>query len=162
MHTDREFKCIKLDILSTVLNTAAADDHVREVKQSVQTIKEAVRTAMHSMYYKRIPKILLIKAIQHAARTINMFPANDGLLDTMSLLTLIMGKPIPDYDILRIAFGAYVQVFEDHKVKNGMHPRTTGAIALNPTGNAQGDYYFMLLTTGERPAPHQWRELQKS
>jgi hypothetical protein len=31
-----------------------------------------------------------------------------------------------------------------------------GAIALRPTGNAQGDYYFMSLSTGARISRHQW------
>ena len=31
-----------------------------------------------------------------------------------------------------------------------MQERTTGAIALQPTGNAQGAYFFMSLTTGQR------------
>ena len=29
-----------------------------------------------------------------------------------------------------------------------MLPRTTGALALRPTGNAQGNFYFFSLTTG--------------
>ena len=44
-----------------------------------------------------------------------------------------------------------------------MQERTTGAIALRPTGNAQGAYFFMSITTGLRlklqsftllPLPH--------
>ena len=31
-----------------------------------------------------------------------------------------------------------------------MQERTTGAISLRPTGNAQGVYFFMILTTGQR------------
>ena len=31
-----------------------------------------------------------------------------------------------------------------------MQERTTGAISLQPTGNAQGAYFFMSLTTGRR------------
>jgi len=31
-----------------------------------------------------------------------------------------------------------------------------GAIVLNPTGNARGDYFFMSLTTGRRLSRHQW------
>jgi len=30
---------------------------------------------------------------------------------------------------------------------------------LNPTGNAQGDYHFMSLTTGKRLSRHQWTEI---
>jgi hypothetical protein len=44
----------------------------------------------------------------------------------------------------RLEFGSYVQTHEDHD--NSMQSRTTGAIALRPTGNRQGGYYFMSLT----------------
>ena len=43
-------------------------------------------------------------------------------------------------------FGQYVQVHDQHD--NTMLPRTTGALALRPTGNAQGNFYFFSLTTG--------------
>ena len=33
------------------------------------------------------------------------------------------------------------------------------SIALNSVGNQQGNYYFMLLTTGERITQSQWREI---
>ena len=29
-----------------------------------------------------------------------------------------------------------------------MSPRTVGALVLHPTGNAQGNFYFMSLSTG--------------
>jgi hypothetical protein len=37
--------------------------------------------------------------------------------------------------------------------------RTTRAIALTPTGNAQGGYYFLSLTTGRNLSRQQWNEL---
>ena len=45
----------------------------------------------------------------------------------------------------RLQFGKYAQVHEAHD--NTMQERTTGAISLWPTGNAQGSYFF---TTGRR------------
>jgi hypothetical protein len=40
-----------------------------------------------------------------------------------------------------------------------MRARTTGAIAMTPTGNAQGGYYFLSLTTGARISRQQWDAL---
>ena len=37
-----------------------------------------------------------------------------------------------------------------------MIPRTTGAIALRPTGNAQGGHYFFSLATGRRLNRNHW------
>ena len=31
---------------------------------------------------------------------------------------------------------------------NSMNPRTVGALALHPMGNAQGSFYFMSISTG--------------
>ena len=51
---------------------------------------------------------------------------------------------------MQLDFGACVQVFEDHDPTNTPRARSMGAIALDPTGNAQGDYNFLSLATGAR------------
>lgn len=56
-----------------------------------------------------------------------------------------------------IPFGAYTQVHEQHN--NSMLPRTSGAIALRPSGNAQGGYYFLNLHTGKRIICNKWTTL---
>jgi hypothetical protein len=60
---------------------------------------------------------------------------------------------------MRLEFGAYAQVFEDNDPSNTIRARSLGAIALNPTGNAQGDYFFMSLATGAKISRHQWTAL---
>lgn len=70
--------------------------------------------------------------------------------NTLSPLTIMTGKPRLDYNDPKIEFGACAQVFEDNKRTNTLKTRTTGAIALTPTGNAQGGYYFFSLTTGRK------------
>jgi hypothetical protein len=40
-----------------------------------------------------------------------------------------------------------------------MATRTTGAITLRPTGNEQGEYYFLSLTTGRRLNRNHWTAL---
>jgi hypothetical protein len=69
------------------------------------------------------------------------------------------GRAKPDYNELKLEFGSYVQVFEDNTPSNTTSSRNTGAIVLNPTGNAQGDYFFMSLVTGKRLSRHQWTEI---
>ena len=44
-------------------------------------------------------------------------------------------------------FGEYVQTHEEYD--NSLNPRTIGALALRPTGNVQGGYFFLSLTTGK-------------
>jgi hypothetical protein len=57
----------------------------------------------------------------------------------------------------QLEFGEYVQIHESHD--NSMSTRTTGAIALRPTGNTQGGYYFMSLSSGHRVNRYAWTAL---
>ena len=74
----------------------------------------------------------------------------------MSPYSIMTGKPAEDYNDMRIEFGAYAQVFEDNNPTNTPKARSVGAIALTPTGNASGDYYFMSLATGAVLSRHKW------
>ena len=60
---------------------------------------------------------------------------------------------------MKIEFGAYAQVFDDHYPTNTPATRSIGAIALDPTGNIQGAYNFMSLVKGARISRHRWTEL---
>ena len=61
---------------------------------------------------------------------------------------IIVGRIITDDKHCKHAFDNYIQTHESHD--NSMDTRTTDAIALRPTGNAQGGYYFYILQTGRR------------
>jgi hypothetical protein len=47
-------------------------------------------------------------------------------------------------------FGAYCEVHTDPDITNTTQPRTRWGICLGPTGNLQGSYKFMLLSTGKK------------
>ena len=49
-------------------------------------------------------------------------------------------------------FGAYCEVHDEPRISNTETSRTTPAIALIPTGNAQSGYFFMSLNTGKGSA----------
>jgi hypothetical protein len=95
-------------------------------------------------------------AIEGANTALNQFPAHDGVSEFRSPLTIMTGRPSPDYNDMQIEFGAYAQVFEDKNPTNTAKARTMGAIALTPTGNAQGGFYFLSLITGRRLLRQQW------
>jgi hypothetical protein len=152
---DREFACLTHDLLPTPTNTADADDHVSEVERSIRTVKERTRCLVHGLPYKRLPRVMIRSGLENSKRALNQLPVKGGVSKTMSPLTIMTGKPLPDYNDMKIEFGAYVQVYEANNPTNTMKARTTGAIALAPTGNAQGGYYFMSLVT----ARQQWDEL---
>ena len=71
--------------------------------------------------------------------------------------TILTGRKIDYKRHCRLAYGEYVQTHEEGD--NTLKARTTGAIALRPTGNAQGTYYFYNLKTGRRIARTRWTKI---
>ena len=56
---------------------------------------------------------------------------------------------------MRLEFLTYLQVFEDNTPSNTPQACSLGAIVLDPTGNAQGDYNVVSLATGACLSHHQ-------
>jgi len=159
VHADNEFECIRDDIRPIDMNIVPADSHVGEIERSIRTIKERLRSCVHGLPFKRLPKLMITHLVSDVVRCLNQFPRKNGVSDSLSPACIVLGKPNPDYNNMRLEFGSYVQVFEDNDPSNTPKARSMGAIALNPTGNAQGDYYFLSLATGAKISRHQWTEL---
>ena len=64
----------------------------------------------------------------------------------MSPRTIITGQLLDYHKHCQYEFGEYVQTHEEHD--SSLLSCTIGAIALRPTGNQQGGYFFMSLHTG--------------
>jgi hypothetical protein len=90
---------------------------------------------------------MIIEMAKGAVFWRNAFPANDGVCDEMSPRAIVTGSTIDFNRHCQYEFGEYVQTHEEHD--NSMGSRTVGALALRPTGNAQGGYYFFSLSTGK-------------
>ena len=159
IHGDHEFECTRLALSPIHLNIVAADCHVGEVERSIRTIKERLRACVHGLPYRRLPKLLLRHMVTDAVRCLNLFPWSAGISDTLSPSAIVTGQPRPDFNSMRLELGSYVQLFDDHDTTNTPHSRTMGAIALGPTGNAQGAYHFLSLASGARLSRHRWTEL---
>jgi Zinc knuckle len=159
VHADHEFECVRADLLPLMMNIVPADCHVGEIERSIRTIKERLRSTVHGLPFKRIPKLMLCHMVDDVTRCLNMFPRHRGVSDTLSPAGIVTGAALPDFNTLRLEFGSYVQVFEDVEPTNTPRARTLGAIALTPTGNAQGAYNFLSLATGARISRHNWHLL---
>ena len=148
--TDMEFKTLENKLLPIKLNVSAADEHVSDVERSIRTIKEGTRTLLHEMPYKYYHKQLVAGCVQSVIKTLNTTPKRGGLSDVLSPTTLITGASPPDYKtITKLCFGDYVEVMQASGFKNSMRQRTIGALALYPSGNVQGTWYFWSLETGK-------------
>ena len=75
----------------------------------------------------------------------------------MSPRTLLTGLTMNYNRHCRLEFGEYLQTHEEHD--NSLNPRTIGALALRPTGNVQGGYFFFSLTTGKVINRMRWTQL---
>ena len=159
IHADNEFECIRDDIYPITMNIVTADSHVGEIERSIRTVKERLRTCVHGLPFKRIPKLMIRHMIDNVVRCLNQFPWKNGVSATMSPAGLVLGHAPPDFNVLSLEFGTYVQVFEDNDPTNTPRARSLGAIALDPTGNAQGDYNFLSLASGSKLSRHHWTAL---
>ena len=159
LHVDHEFACIRNDVSPVHLDVVAPDSHVGEIERSVRTVKERLRSTVHGLPFKRLPKLMIVHMVADAVRCLNLFPAHNGVSSSLSPLSIVTGVPPPDYASLRLEFGSYVQLFQDHSPSNTIAARTLGAIALTPTGNAHGDYHFLSLASGCRVSRHRWTAL---
>jgi hypothetical protein len=159
IHADNEFECIRDDIRPVNMDTVPVDEHVGEIERSIRTTKERTRCTIHGLPYQRYTKAMIIDLVNTCTRSLNQIPAQDGISDRISPLTLVTGKGNIDYNKLKLAFGSYVQVLEDNTITNTTAPRSIGAIALSISANENGYYRFMNLNTGKVLARRKFQEL---
>ena len=144
VHGDAEFNCLRDKLAPIVLDIVPADSHVGKIERSNRTVQERLRSCAHGLPFKRIPCLMIRHMVHNAIQCLNNFPLKYGVSDTLSPACIVTGAPPPDYNALTLLeFGAYIQVFEHNEPSNTPRARSLGAIALCPTGNAQGDYYFL-------------------
>jgi hypothetical protein len=104
-----------------------------------------------------MPARLIVEMVYTSVFWLNSFPNQNGISSEYSPHTFVVGQQIDYHNHCQLEFGAYVQTREDHD--NSMISRTTGALALRPTGNVQGGYFFLSLTTGCRLNRYDWTAL---
>jgi hypothetical protein len=156
---DNEFETLREHLSPTPLNVVARGEHMGPIERSVRTIKERVRCSCQSLPYKKITRLMTWSIVESSFTKLNVFPAKEGALKTMSPSDIVLGSPKPDYNKLKITFGAYAQVYES--TTNTTKSRSIGAVALKPS-NERGGYYSMSLSTGRRLHCYQWTELPVS
>jgi hypothetical protein len=156
---DGEFECLRGDLaaLGVGLNVTSNNEHVGDIERYIHTVKERTRSIYNTLPFQQLPTRLIIEMVYTSVFWLNCFPNKNGISTSLSPRAIITGMSIDYNNHCRLEFGTYVQTHEQHD--NSMASRTTGAIALRPTGNAQGGFYFMSLTTGRRISRSQWTEL---
>jgi hypothetical protein len=139
------------------LDLAAANEHVGLIERNIRLLKEKVRSLRHSLPFKRIPALMLIRMVMHTVPFMNSFPRKGGLQhyppsDIMTGAQLHMNQ-------LRLKFGSYCKVAEDVTPRNSLAARTRVAISMGPYGNLSGGHHFLALDTGKMIVRNRWKEL---
>ena len=132
--------------LQVTLNTTSQDEHVGDIERYIHTVKECMRGISNTIPFKRMTRNMVMELAKAVVYWLNSVPSNTGVSPTMSPRTIITGQLLDYHKHCRYEFGEYVQTHEEHD--NTLLSRTVGAIALRPTGNQQGGYFFMSLHTG--------------
>ena len=146
INADNEFACIASDILPTRLNTVAAEEHVGEIERSVRYLQEGTRSHINRLPYSHYPRAMIAGCAMHTLKSINQLPSYNGLSRNLSPSTLVTGAAPPDFNaVTQLNFGDYVHTAYG-KTRNDNTTRSVGAIALYPSGNSSGSWYFMFTT----------------
>ena len=156
---DGEFEPLRgaLSDVGISVNTASNAEHVPDIERHIRTLKERTRCIYNTLPFTKLPDRLVIEMVYSSNFWLNSFPPDSGISATLSPRAIITGASIDFHRHCQLEFGAYVQTHEDHD--NTMATRTIGALALRPTGNTQGGYYFFSLSTGRILNRNRWTEL---
>ena len=139
------------------LQTVGADDHVADIERCIRSLKDKIRSALHNLQFRKIPKAMIIRLVYNVTFWSNAFIPKGGVSTQYSPRYIITGKQLDYNKHVRAEFGEYVQTHEEHN--NDMGPRTVGAICLGPTGNEHGTHWFMSLATGKVIQRTRWTPL---
>ena len=145
---DGAFNCLRTELLEmkVTLNDVAEEEHVGEIERYNRVLKERMRATMSMLPFTHVPPRLVIELAQRENFWLNSLPRDDGISQSLSPRTIVTGQTLCTNRQFKYDFGEYVQTHEHSD--NSMTPRTIGALALRPTGNMQGNFYFLSLSTG--------------
>ena len=131
--------------LGVTLNEASRDEHVGEIERFIRTVKERMRAIYNTSPFQKIPARLVAEMARACVFWLNSLPPQNNFGNALSPRTIVTGQRLDFKRHCRFQFGEYIQTHEQHN--NSMMSRTVGALALRPTGNAQGGFYFLSLST---------------
>ena len=155
---DNEFEVAELRkaLLPAKLHICEKGAHVGGIERSIRHVKERARCTCHAVPYKRYTKLMTKALVEGVIYWLNNFPSKNGISQTMSPASIVLGRPKPDFNHKRITFGSYALAY--HDTDNTMKRRAVPAIALKES-NEHGGHYFMSLHTGKQIHSYRWKEL---
>jgi hypothetical protein len=147
---DMEFKKLRDKLPNVILNTTAAREHVGEIKRKIQVVKERGRSTISILPYKLLPKFVIIELMHFCVMWMNFSPVKSGISEKWSPREIVSRHKLDAKMHCKVPFKAYCEVRVNPDITNTMEPRTRWGICLRPTGNMQGSYKFLSLSTGNK------------
>ena len=144
--SDHEFEPLSRQLLEfgATLNVSTADEHASEIERAIRVIKERARAHLIMMPFPHYPRLLKRHLIHHLITLVNLSVHPNSVFPYLSPATIIIGHTFDAYIHCRVKFGLYCQAFDEPSPLNStVKPRTLDTLALRPTGNRQGGYYFL-------------------
>ena len=151
INCDQEFKPLMdpiKDEMEVDMNYANAQDHEPTAERNNRTIGERMRSIFHNLPFKSIPRVMLDYLTLVATMYLNFFPAKGGVSPYYSPYVIMTQQDLDYQKHCKIAFGAYVQAFQENKPSNTLEARAIDGIYLRPVMNKQGGHEVMNLATG--------------
>ena len=138
------------------VDVAGANQHVPVAEARVKLIKAVCRAVKAGVPW-RIPPSKMIHLVFYSNHRINSVPSmSNEFAETPR--EIFWGTKLDYFKDLRVGFGDYCEVFNED-ADNSMRERTVPAIALYPSGNAQGSWKFLSLDTMRVVTRDQYTEL---
>ena len=113
-------------------------------------MKERARCTTSILPYNILPKLMIIELMHFCVIRMNSFPVKSGISEKWSPREIVSRHRLDTNLHCKVPFGAYCEVHVDLDITNTMEPRTRWAICPGPTGNMQGSYKILSLTTGKK------------
>ena len=155
VRADNEFEKIENKI-PVHLEICAARQHIPRIERAIRFVKERTRCFWVPLPFKKVPKLMVDECITMVISCTNDLPHKNGISQTMSPGSIILGRGKMDGNHLKGTFGRYYEVYSG--TDNTNKERRVSAICLRPS-NSQGGYYFMSIETGKRIHGYRFTEL---
>ena len=142
-----ELKGIEVDLTDP-------ESHVFIVESKIRWIKERSRTILHSTHYEP-PDAIIPWLPRFVVFCLNIVPkSRTGLIPREELT----GLKVDAKRDIRACWGDIVELYKTPKIMNSMQERSVTCIALAPTGNSTGSWFFLSLATGMVIKGYRWEE----
>ena len=127
INADNEFKKLENKV-TTHIEICAAGQHIPRIERGIRFMKDRTRCYWVPLPFKRVPKIMVDDCITMVTTCTNDFPNKNGISDTMSPASIVLGRGKIDGNNLKATFGRYYEVYCG--TDNTNKERCTSAICL--------------------------------